>query len=217
MSNFKTTDRTQVRRLAKRGNYDREIVYKILDEAMICHVGFVIDGQPYVIPTGYGRSGDTLYIHGASTSRMLNSASQGIPVCITVTLVDGLVLARSTFHHSMNYRSVVILGTARHVESDEEKLAALRTFTEHIVPGRWADVRQPTPQEMKATAVLVLPLEEVSAKIRTGPPIDDEADYALPIWAGILPLRLTPGLVESDPRLTQKLDVPPYVKNYQRA
>lgn len=183
---------------------------------MICHIGFVVDGQPYVIPTGYGRSGDTLYIHGASTSRMLNSAATGIPVCITVTLVDGLVLARSAFHHSMNYRSVVILGTARRVESDEEKLSALRIFTEHIVRGRWDDVRQPTPQEMKATVVLALPLEEVSAKIRTGPPIDDDADYALPIWAGVLPLKLTPGAAETDPRLTHKLDAPSHVKNYRR-
>jgi uncharacterized protein len=216
MNNFSPTERTQVRRLPKRGNYDRETVYRILDEAMICHVGFVVDGQPYVIPTGYGRNGDTLYIHGASTSRMLNSAAEGIPVCVTVTLVDGLVLARSAFHHSMNYRSVVILGIARRVESDDEKLAALRIFTEHIVPGRWDDVRQPTPQEMKATAVLALPLEEVSAKIRTGPPIDDDADYALPIWAGVLPLKLTPGAAESDPRLTNKLDAPSYVKNYRR-
>jgi nitroimidazol reductase NimA-like FMN-containing flavoprotein (pyridoxamine 5'-phosphate oxidase superfamily) len=216
MSNFQSTERTQVRRLPKRGNYDRETVYKILDEAMICHVGFVVDGQPYVIPTGYGRSGDTLYIHGASTSRMLNSAAEGIPVCVTVTLVDGLVLARSAFHHSMNYRSVVILGTARRVESDEEKLSALRIFTEHIVPGRWDEIRKPTPQEMKATVVLALPLEEVSAKIRTGPPIDDDADYALPIWAGVLPLKLTPGVAETDPRLTRKLDAPAHVKNYQR-
>jgi nitroimidazol reductase NimA-like FMN-containing flavoprotein (pyridoxamine 5'-phosphate oxidase superfamily) len=216
MSNFQSTERTQVRRLPKRGNYDRETVYKILDEAMICHVGFVVEGQPYVIPTGYGRSGDTLYIHGASTSRMLNSTAEGIPVCVTVTLVDGLVLARSAFHHSMNYRSVVILGTARRVESDEEKFSALRIFTEHIVPGRWDDVRQPTPQEMKATAVLALPLEEVSAKIRTGPPIDDDSDYALPIWAGVLPLKLTPGTAETDPRLTHKLDAPAHVKNYKR-
>lgn len=184
---------------------------------MICHVGFVVDGQPYVIPTGYGRREDTLYVHGASTSRMLNSAAEGIPVCVTVTLVDGLVLARSAFHHSMNYRSVVILGAAHRVESDEEKLAALRTFSEHVVPGRWADVRQPTPQEMKATTVLALALEEVSAKIRTGPPVDEDADYVLPIWAGVLPLRLTPGAAETDPRLAHKLEPPSYVKNYRRA
>jgi uncharacterized protein len=217
MSDFSPTERTQVRRLPKRGNYDRETVYKILDEGMICHVGFVVDGQPYVIPTGYGRSGDTLYIHGASTSRMLNSTAQGTPVCVTVTLVDGLVLARSAFHHSMNYRSIVILGIAHRVESDEEKLTALRIFTEHIVPGRWNDVRKPTPQEMKATVVLALPLQEVSAKIRTGPPIDDDADYEMPIWAGVLPLRLTSGIVEPDPRLTHKLGAPSYVKNYRRS
>ena len=214
MSEFTPTERTQVRRLPKRGNYDRETVHRILDEAMICHVGFVVDGQPYVIPTGFGRAGDTLYIHGSAASRMLGNAAQGIPVCITVTLLDGLVLARSAFHHSMNYRSVVILGKARRVESEEEKIAALRTFTEHMVPGRWNDVRKPTDQEMKATSVLAVPLEEASAKIRTGPPIDDDEDYALPIWAGVLPLKMTAGPPEPDPRLTAEVPIPDHAQRF---
>jgi nitroimidazol reductase NimA-like FMN-containing flavoprotein (pyridoxamine 5'-phosphate oxidase superfamily) len=217
MSEFTPTERTQVRRLPKRGNYDRETVHRILDEAMICHVGFVVDGQPYVIPTGFGRTGDTLYIHGSAASRMLGNAAQGIPVCITVTLLDGLVLARSAFHHSMNYRSVVILGKARGVESEEEKIAALRTFTEHMVPDRWNDVRKPTDQEMKATSVLAVPLEEASAKIRTGPPIDDDEDYALPIWAGVLPLNMAPGTPVKDPRLSHQVEPPDYLIKYRRS
>jgi nitroimidazol reductase NimA-like FMN-containing flavoprotein (pyridoxamine 5'-phosphate oxidase superfamily) len=217
MSEFTPTERTQVQRLPKRGNYDRETVHRILDEAMICHVGFVVDGQPYVIPTGFGRAGDTLYIHGSAASRMLGNAAQGIPVCITVTLLDGLVLARSAFHHSMNYRSVVILGKARGVESEEEKIAALRTFTEHMIPGRWNDVRKPTDQEMKATSVLAVPLEEASAKIRTGPPIDDDEDYALPIWAGVLPLNMMPGTPVKDSRLSHPVEPPEYVIKYRRS
>lgn len=216
MSEFTPTERTQVHRLPKRANYDRETVHRILDEAMICHVGFVVNDQPYVIPTGFGRDGDTLYIHGSAASRMLGAVAEGIPVCITVTLLDGLVLARSAFHHSMNYRSVVILGKARSVESEEEKIAALRTFTEHIVPGRWDDVRKPTPQESKATSVLAIPLEEGSAKIRTGPPIDDEEDYALPIWAGVLPLQLVPSAPISDPRLKHAIEAPANVTRYSR-
>ena len=216
MTEFKRTDRTEVHRLPKRGNYDRETVHGILDEALVCHVGFVVDGQPFVIPTGFGRAGDTLYLHGSAASRMLGAAAQGIPVCITVTLMDALVLARSAFHHSVNYRSVVILGKARVVESEREKLAALRTFTEHVVPGRWNDVRKPTAQEMKATMVLAVPLDEVSAKIRTGPPIDDEADYDLPVWAGLLPLGIIPGAAQPDPRLKGQLAVPGYVQNYRR-
>ena len=179
MSSFTPTERTQVKRLPKRGAYDRETVFKILDEGFVCHVGFVVDGQPYVIPTNYGRSGDTLYLHGSAASRMLRTLSEGIPVCVTVTLVDGLVLARSAFHHSVNYRSVVALGTARLVDDPREKREALRLFTEHIMKGRWDDIRQPSEQEMKATTVLALPLEEVSAKVRSGGPIDDEEDYAL--------------------------------------
>jgi len=185
---FQTTERTQVKRLPKRGHYDRETVYGILDAGFVCHVGFSVDSQPYVIPTNYGRTGDMLYIHGSAASRMLKTLSGGVLVCITVTHVDGLVLARSAFHHSVNYRSVVILGNARLVEEPAEKIEALRLFTEHVMKGRWDDVRLPTEQELKATTVMAIPLEEVSAKVRTGGPVDDEADYSLPVWAGVLPL-----------------------------
>ena len=216
MENFTPTARTQVRRLPKRGAYDRETVHRILDEALFCHVGFVVDGQPFVIPTGFGRKDDTLYLHGSAASRMLGEVGKGIPVCVTVTLIDGLVLARSAFHHSVNYRSVMILGTARSVTDDGEKVEALRIFTEHIVPGRWDAVRQPTVQELKATSVLALDLVEVSAKIRTGNPVDDEADYALPIWAGVLPLKLTPSPPITDPKLTHAIEAPDHVRNYRR-
>ena len=189
MDTYTPTDRTQVKRLAKRGVYDKAQVHAILDEGFICHVGFAVDGQPYVIPTGYARAGDTVYIHGSAASRMLRTLDEGVDVCLTVTLVDGFVLARSAFHHSMNYRSVVVLGKARLVTDVEEKIGALRSFTNHILPGRWEEVRQPTEQELKATSVLALPLSEVSAKVRTGPPIDDEEDYAFPVWAGVVPLR----------------------------
>src|SRR5206468_4270487 len=184
--------RTRVVREPERGVYDRAVAYQILDEGFICHVGFVMDNQPFVIPTGYGRSGDNLYIHGSAASRMLRNLDQGIPVCVTVTLLDGLVLARSIFNHSMNYRSVVVLGTAVAVEDSAEKLQALRALSEHIVPGRWADVRQPNEKELKATLVMRLPIEEFSAKVRQGPPIDDEEDYGFTTWAGVLPLTLVP-------------------------
>jgi len=216
MSAFTPTERTHVKRLPKRGAYDRETVFKILDEAFVCHVGFVVDGQPFVIPTNFGRSGETLYLHGSAASRMLRTLSQGIPVCLTVTLTDGLVLARSAFHHSVNYRSVVVLGTARLVEDPAEKTEALRLFTEHIMKGRWADIRWPTEQEMKGTTVLALPLEEVSAKVRTGGPIDDEEDYSLPVWAGVLPLPVVPAEPIPDARLKAGTDVPAYMKGYRR-
>jgi nitroimidazol reductase NimA-like FMN-containing flavoprotein (pyridoxamine 5'-phosphate oxidase superfamily) len=207
METYTPTGRTQVKRLPKRGVYDHAQVHAILDEGFICHVGFVVDGQPYVIPTGYARSGDRLYIHGSAASRMLRELGQGAQLCVTVTLVDGLVLARSAFHHSMNYRSVVVLGQARLVTDTEEKTAALSHFTNHIVPGRWDEVRQPTEQELKSTTVLALALDEVSAKVRTGPPIDDEEDYALPIWAGVVPLRIQAGDPAPDARLPE--GVPP--------
>src|SRR5215467_11199219 len=193
MSDFTPTERTQVKRLPKRGKYDTETVYKILDEAFVCHVGFVAGVQPYVIPTNFARVGDKLYLHGSAASRMLRTLSQGIPVCVTVTLVDGLVLARSAFHHSVNYRSVVILGTAKLVDDPTEKMEALRLFTEHVMKGRWDEIRWPTEQEMKATTVLALPLLEVSAKVRTGGPVDDEQDYAMAVWAGVLPLPISTG------------------------
>jgi nitroimidazol reductase NimA-like FMN-containing flavoprotein (pyridoxamine 5'-phosphate oxidase superfamily) len=216
MSQFTPTDRTQVKRLPKRGHYERETVYSILDTAFVCHVGFSVDGQPFVIPTNFGRSGDTLYLHGSAASRMLKTLSGGVPVCVTVTHVDGLVLARSAFHHSVNYRSVVILGKAQLVEDPAEKMAALRIFTEHVMKGRWNDVRIPTEQELKATTVLSLPLEEVSAKVRTGGPIDDEADYALPVWAGVLPLETVPKAPVPDAQRKNDPPIPEYLKNYKR-
>jgi len=216
MSQFTPTDRTQVKRLPKRGNYDRETVHNILDTGFVCHVGFSVDGQPYVIPTNYGRAGDTLYLHGSAASRMLKTLSEGVPVCVTVTHLDGLVLARSAFHHSVNYRSVVILGTARLVEAPAEKMEAMRIFTEHVMKGRWDDVRIPTEQELKATTVLSLPLEEVSAKVRTGGPIDDEEDYALPVWAGVLPLETVAKAPVPDSRLKKETPLPSYLKNFSR-
>jgi uncharacterized protein len=216
MSDFTPTERTQVKRLPKRGKYDRETVYSILDAGFVCHVGFCVDGQPYVIPTNYGRSGDTVYLHGSAASRMLRTLSQGVRVSVTVTHVDGLVLARSAFHHSVNYRSVVILGTARLVEDPAEKMEALRIFTDHVRKGRWDDVRQPTEQELKATTVLALPLEEVSAKVRTGGPVDDEADYTLPVWAGVLPLETVPKEPIADPQRKSDRPLPEYLKSYSR-
>jgi nitroimidazol reductase NimA-like FMN-containing flavoprotein (pyridoxamine 5'-phosphate oxidase superfamily) len=216
MADFTPTERTQVRRLPKRAVYDREAVYRILDEGLVCHVGFVEDGQPVVIPTEYGRDGDTLYIHGSAASRMLRNLAQGVEVCVTVTLLDGLVLARSAFHHSMNYRSVVIFGAAQIVEDEATKREALRAFTEHIAPGRWPEVRPPTESELKATSVLAISLHEVSAKVRTGPPLDDEEDYTLPVWAGVLPLKLRPQQPVPDSRLSPSIEVPEYVRLYDR-
>lgn len=201
MGTFPKTPRNTVRRLPKRAVYDQAEVYSILDQGFICHVGFVVDGQPYVIPTGYARAGNTLYIHGSAASRMLRTAGEGVDLCVTVTLVDGFVLARSVFHHSMNYRSVVVLGKARLVSDDEEKRAALRCFTNHIVASRWEEARQPTGQELKATHVLALGIEEASAKVRTGPPADDEEDYALPLWAGVVPVETHLGRPLADPRM----------------
>jgi uncharacterized protein len=216
MTQFTPTVRTRVKRLPDRGKYDRETVFAILDEGLVCHVGFVADGQPFVIPTLFARVDDQLYLHGSAASRMLRTLSGGVQMCVTVTLVDGLVLARAAFHHSMNYRSVVVLGRATLIESHEEKLKALEAFTEKIVRGRWADVRQPNESELKQTTVLALPLEEVSAKVRTGGPKDDKEDYDLPIWAGVLPLPVVPGAPIPDPQLRFNLDPPPYVVNYSR-
>jgi len=213
---FPQTDRTTLKRLPKRGHYERETVYGILDEGFICHVGFTVEGRPVVIPTGYARVGAKLYIHGSQASRMLRTLAAGVDVCVTVTLVDGLVLARSAFHHSMNYRSVVVFGRATVVEDKDEKLAALFSFSEHVVRGRWDDVREPTEQELKATTVLSLPLVEASAKVRTGPPLDDEDDYSLPVWAGVIPLRLVADAPVNDPRLPEGIETPDYAKNYKR-
>jgi hypothetical protein len=217
MEAFTPTQRTTLKRIPKRANYEHETVYQILDEGLVCHVGFVVDGQPFVIPTAYGRVEDKLYIHGSPASRMLRSLQEGIPVCITVTLIDGLVLARSAFHHSMNYRSVVIFGTASIVSNPEEKLEALYAFTEHVVPGRWEEVRQPSRSELTGTLVLYLPLVEASAKVRTGPPSDDEADYSIPVWAGEIPLRVVADAPIDDSRLQPEIVPPSYAKNYSRS
>lgn len=208
---FKPTKRTTLKRLPKRASYKRKIIYDILDEGFICHVGFIDTDHPVVIPTAYGRLGDLLYIHGSAASRMLRSLADGVPICATVTLVDGLVLARSAFHHSMNYRSVVVFGTASVVTDPTEKVQALRAFSEHVLPGRWADVREPNEVELKQTLVLSIPLSEASAKIRTGPPVDEESDYDLPVWAGELPLDIVARKPVGDRRLSAGIRVPSYL------
>ncbi|HEU5064466.1 MAG TPA: pyridoxamine 5'-phosphate oxidase family protein [Gaiellaceae bacterium] len=200
--------RTEVARHPERGVYDREAIYRILDEALICHVGFVHEGHPFVIPTIHARSGDTLYVHGSPASRMLKELGAGVDVCVTVTLLDGLVLARSVYNHSMNYRSVLVLGRARLLSDPAEKAAALEAVVEHVVPGRWDDARQPTKKELAGTSVLALPLDEASAKVRTGPPMDFEADLELSVWAGVIPVALRTGTPEGPP------DPPAYVAGY---
>lgn len=208
--------RTTVRRLADRGHYDRETIHAILDEAFFCHVGFVDDGHPMVIPTIHVRIGDELFFHGSNASRLLAVIGSGAPVCVTVTLLDALVLARSAFDHSMNYRSVVVLGSGRLVTDREAKLEALVALSEHVIPGRWEEVRPPSEQELNATTVACLPITEASAKIRSGPPKDRAEDYDLAVWAGLLPLNLMPGLAVPDPRMTHDLPVPEYVGGYRR-
>jgi nitroimidazol reductase NimA-like FMN-containing flavoprotein (pyridoxamine 5'-phosphate oxidase superfamily) len=210
------TARTRVIREPDRGVYDRETVYRILDEGFLCHVGFAVDAQPFVIPTSYGRKDSNLYIHGSAASRMLRQMKQSVPVCVTVTLLDGLVLARSVFNHSMNYRSVVVLGAATLVDDTAEKLAALRILSEHIISGRWDDARQPNERELKATSVLRVPIDEYSAKVRTGPPIDDKEDYSFPTWAGVIPLAMKTGEPVPDPELEPPCDAPDYVREYSR-
>lgn len=210
------TKRTRVVRLPKRGKYDLDTINEILDSCFLCHVGFVVDSQPYVIPTGYGRVGEDLYIHGSAASRMLRNLAGGIDVCVTATILDGLVLARSAFHHSMNYRSVVVLGKAELVTDPDEKDKALFAISEQIIPGRWAEVREPSDVELKATSVLRLPISEASAKIRTGGPVDDEEDYSMNIWAGVVPITMMSGEPISDERLVVDIEVPEYVKNYKR-
>lgn len=213
---FLQTQRTQIKRLPQRGEYERQPIYEILDEGLICQVGFVANGQPFVIPTAYGRVDDRLYIHGSPASRMLRTLKEGVEVCVTVTLLDGLVLARSAFHHSMNYRSVMVFGQATLVDDANEKLVALKAFTEHVMRDRWAEVRPPNRQELAGTLVLALPLTEASAKMRSGAPVDDEADYELPVWAGELPLRSTTLEPVADPRLATDIALPAYVQNYCR-
>jgi nitroimidazol reductase NimA-like FMN-containing flavoprotein (pyridoxamine 5'-phosphate oxidase superfamily) len=212
---LQVTERTTLKRAPRRGSFDRETIYRILDEAFVCHVGFTIDRRPVVIPTAYARVGDDLLIHGSTVSRMLITLAMEVDVCVTVTLIDGLVLARSAFDHSLNYRSVMIFGKAKVLIDRQEKLAALRAFTEQIIPRRWDEVRPPNVQELKATTVLVLPLQEVSAKIRTGAPIDNEQDYELDIWAGVIPLKLSVGEPIADERLKEGISIPPSVLNYK--
>jgi uncharacterized protein len=215
MSNiYEPTEQTTVKRLPARGVYDREVVHRILDEALICHLGFVIDGQPFVIPTIHVRVAETIYVHGSPASRMLRTLEQGVPACVAVTHVDALVLARSAFHHSMNYRSAVVLGTARVVDDPQKKFEALHSLTDHLMRGRWEDIRQPSPEELRRTLVLEIAIESASAKIRTGPPLDEEEDYAQPMWAGVLPLKWSATKPVPDPRLPADVPVPPYVTNY---
>jgi len=211
---YQATDRTTLRRLPERARYDAGTVHAILDEGFICHVAFVVDGQPYALPTGYARIGETLYLHGSTGSHL--GLRPAMDVCITVTLLDGIVLARSAFHHSFQYRSVMVLGRTQLVTDVSEKETALDALVEHFMPGRTADARRGSRRELAATAVLAVPLEEVSAKVRTGDPKDDEEDYALPVWAGILPLALTPGDPVPDSRLEPGIAVPAYVKDWQR-
>lgn len=207
-----STERSQLRRLPNRGSHERELVHAILDAGLLAHVGFQTEGQPFVIPTLYGREGDTLYLHGSAASRMLKELESGVPACVNVTIVDGLVLARSAFHHSMNYRSVVVFGTARKIEEPAAKARALRVISEHVIRGRWDEARRPSEKELQATTVLALSIEEASSKVREGPPLDDEEDYALPVWAGVVPLSLERKTPVPDPRLSSGAEAPPYVR-----
>ncbi len=216
MTKFSITDHNRIKRLPKRGFYDRETIYQILDEALICHVGFVEKEQPYVIPTNFARLGDALVLHGSKTSRLLKNIGAGHPVCVEVTLMDGLVLARSVFHHSINYRSVVIFGTGGIIVEEQEKLAALEAITEHILPGRWREARLPNRKEMNATSVVSIKIDEASAKVRSGPPADEEEDYALPVWAGVLPLQELPLWPVRDELLAKDIAAPGYITKYSR-
>lgn len=207
--------RSRVKRIPDRARYDRETAYAILDEAPICHVSFVADGQPFVIPTLHARLGDDLVLHGAKASRMLKHAAEGFPLCVAATLIDGIVLARSVFHHSMNYRSVVLFGTGRLVENDAEKLEALKAISDHLAPGRWEDARQPNPKEMAATSVIRMTIEDATAKIRAGGPNDDEEDYSLPVWAGLLPFRTVKGPLEADPKRHRDVTTPEYLRRLE--
>ena len=209
------TKRTELRRLPDRGAHDRETIYQILDAGFLAHVGFCVEGQPFVIPTLYGRDGEKLYLHGSAASRMLGQLATGIPACVTVTLVDGLVLARSAFDHSMNYRSAVAFGTAQKIADPAQKMKSLRVISEHLIAGRWEDVRQPSEKELKATTVLEFSIEEASSKVRSGPPLDDEDDYRLPVWAGVLPLKIKSRAPIPDDRLIDGVIVPDYVRHYQ--
>lgn len=213
---LQATDRSKVQRRPRLGHHERTIVNQILDEALVVHVGFMVDHQPFVIPMGYGRDQDRLYIHGSTASRMLQTLEQGIDICVTATLLDGIVIARSLFHHEMNYRSVVLFGCATLVKAEDEKMHALKVLSEQILPGRWQQTRHPSPQEVRGTTVLAFPIAEGSAKIRSGEPHDNAEDYALPIWAGELPLKLTAGALIPDPKLAPGIEPPDNLMSYSR-
>jgi nitroimidazol reductase NimA-like FMN-containing flavoprotein (pyridoxamine 5'-phosphate oxidase superfamily) len=216
MTNFTRTERNRVKRLPKRGHYDRETIHRILDEALICHVAFVEKGQPYVIPINFARMGDHIVLHGAKASRLLKHIEAGHPICVEVTIVDGLVLARSVFHHSVNYRSVVVFGQGRLIEDQQEKLDALQAVTEHLIPGRWQEARLPNHKELNATSVVSINIDEASAKVRVGPPVDEQEDYALPVWAGILPLQEMALPPIHDELQSENIPLPKYVAQYSR-
>ena len=216
MAQFTKTEKNRIKRLPKRGNYDRETIYHILDEALICHVGFAEKGQPYVIPINFARVDDSIVLHGAKASRLLRHIEAGHPICVEATIVDGLVLARSVFHHSVNYRSVVLFGKGRPVEGEQEKLSALKAVTEHLIPGRWQEARLPSRKELNATRVVSIKIDGASAKVRVGPPADDQEDYALPVWAGLLPLQEQALSPVRDDLLSQAVPVPDYIARYSR-
>ena len=217
MSQFARTNHNQVRRLPDRARYDKQTIYRIIDEALYCHVSFAEEGRPFIIPTIHARLGDTLILHGAKASRLLKQVESGAPLCVAITLLDGLVFARSVFHHSMNYRSVVIFGAGRAIQGDEEKLRALEALTEHVAHGRWADVRKPSQRELNATSVVAIDIQHASAKLRSGPPSDDEEDYALPVWAGVLPMQQGAGAPIDDLRLVSGISAPEYIVGYSRS
>jgi nitroimidazol reductase NimA-like FMN-containing flavoprotein (pyridoxamine 5'-phosphate oxidase superfamily) len=216
MDDFNITPRSRLRQNVDRGTYDRTTIYNILDEALICHVGIVDGSQPFVVPMNHARQDDQILFHGAHASRLIQRIADGSPVCVTATHVDGLVLARSALHHSMNYRSVILFGRGALVRDPEEKMNALRVITEHVMPGRWDDVRRPTEQELKRTAVVSIAIEDASAKIRSGPVVDEEDDYRFPVWAGVLPMKVTHLQPESDSRLLEGVSIPDYVAYYRR-
>jgi nitroimidazol reductase NimA-like FMN-containing flavoprotein (pyridoxamine 5'-phosphate oxidase superfamily) len=216
MIQFTRTEKTKIKRFPLRAHYDRDTIYRILDEALICHVGFAVQGQPYVIPINFARMEDHIVLHGAKASRLMKHIEAGHPVCVEAAIVDGLVLARSVFHHSVNYRSVVVFGKGRLVEDEREKLAALQAITEHLLPGRWQEARLPNRKELNATRVVSIRIEEASAKIRTGPPADEQEDYALPVWAGILPLQEKPLAPIRDEVQSEAIPLPEYISHYSR-
>lgn len=217
METFPKTDLNTVKRVPKRGQYDKETIYDIVDDALICHVSFVFDGRPMIIPTIHARQGDTILLHGATSSRMLRHIATGADLCIAVTHLDGLVLARSVFHHSMNYRSAVLFGKGELIDDPEKKMAALKIFTEKLIPGRWDDARPPSPTEAKATHIVRIPIESASAKVRVGPPGDDDKDYALDVWAGVLPMHTVFGDLTADPLLKAGVEAPDYLNDYAQS